>query len=216
MEDAFIVIGIIVAIWLILRIWVRYFSSLDSNSILQFVSDIDSKGFEVYKGYEAFKQNKPQKFLWKEIDYLKLDDRNHLLIKPFEGKQIELREKCGGWFKLLTQIPKSKQKDPQVSDYLAEIFSKLETCKGCGRIAFKNNECLNCGIEAFDDELKQEFETEIEYIRDEQLEYFGTDDGTEKVEFYLEENEVFQLDKNWKPIVTEEEVIAYSQENYWD
>ena len=56
-------------------------------------------------------------------------------------------------------------------------------------------------------------------MKEEQLDWFSAMDKEKKVDFYFQEkadDNVFELDKNWKPIVTEEEVIAYSKENCWD
>ncbi|MFT5618149.1 MAG: hypothetical protein ACI85I_001380 [Arenicella sp.] len=180
---------------------------LDNINVLD---NINEYGFEYHKSIYSEKKNKVFKVLWKEVNYCKLNSERNLIIEPIGNSKIIISKSSINWLSLLKQIPQSKQIDPQIPDYLAETFSDLKTCQVCGYIAYKNSECLNCRTKKFD----KVFETEIEYMKEEQLDWFSAMDKEKKVDFYSEEeNTVFKLDQNWKPIVTEEEVIAFSKEN---
>ncbi len=41
-------------------------------------------------------------------------------------------------------------------------------------------------------------------------------DADEEVDDFIMESEYFDFDQNWKPSITKEEVLKYSEENYWN
>lgn len=93
--------------------------------------------------------------------------------------------------------------------------SKLLSCKICGTIAVFDNQCLVCISDVYNAEKHDKFKHEIDYLKEEQLDLFGTMDKNEKVDFF-EQKTFFKRNLNWKPLVTEAEVIAYSKEWNWD
>lgn len=90
------------------------------------------------------------------------------------------------------------------------------TCDVCGFIAVDRNthECGACGTKLLFDTSYTDGDKE-DFIREEQLFWFMTDDSTQKVDFYESLEKVgsrkFIKDKQWKPIVTEREVFEYSR-----
>lgn len=185
-------------------IWTKDFISINS------ISDIDSKGFTINNNQKSLRLD------WDEIKYFKLDQNSNLLIEQNKGKQIKIEKDYFFWYALLQKTPSSKLINSQIPDYLNRIFEDLKTCPVCGKIALGQEKCLSCKSLTFNNELKEEFANEYEYIKDEQLELFCTDDKHEIVNFYLDDDDGFEIDKRWKPIISEKDVIEYSKENYWD
>ncbi len=87
------------------------------------------------------------------------------------------------WYNLLKNIPDKKMYDEQIKEFRKEIFRDLKSCKICGKIAIKNHECLSCGLEEYNDSLKEEFPDEKKYIKEEQLEMFATHNKKDVVRF---------------------------------
>jgi len=104
-----------------------------------------------------------------------------------------------------------------------QSFSKRltnETCDICGFVSVdkKTFECQICASEKWDDKRMTGYADKKQYVTEEQLFWFSTESSTEKVNFYLpggERNDnKFPKDENWKPLVTENEVIEYSRKNW--
>lgn len=169
---------------------------------------IDGRGFSI-----RFNDN-VTRLTFKEIHYFKLDTNNNLVIKPQRGNSITIEKEYFNWYALLKKLPSSKLLDNQIPEFLNKTYKNLTTCKICGKIALSENECLSCRSDSFSKKSKADYLTELEYIKEEQLELFCTDDEFEKVNLFLNEDDGFELDKTWKPIVTEQEVTEFSKKNY--
>lgn len=95
-----------------------------------------------------------------------------------------------------------------------------EICEICGFISVdkETHECQICVSKEWNDKLMTGYAGKEEYIKEEQLFWFSTESSFEKVNFYLpdgEKNEVnFPKSGNWKPLVTEKEVIEYSRKDW--
>lgn len=187
-----------------LLIWTTDFVSIKG------VTDIDEKGFILNNNKES------TRVLWSEVKYFRLDLEENLVVEQINGKQIKIDQKYNNWYLLLKQIPSSKQEDLKIPELIRKTFNNLKTCQVCGSIALQKEKCLSCSARVFNNELKEEFKSEMEYIKFEQLELFCTDDKYEKVNFYLDEKDGFEIDENWNPIVSEKEVLEFSKENCWD
>jgi len=177
---------------------------------IKIIQDVNDMGFTLYHN------EKETKIHWEDIRNIELKDDNFILVRLKNGKEIKIDNEYSRWYSLLKKIPSSKLESKKIPYFLERVFSNLETCKICGSIAMNKKKCLSCGSDCFNNELKEEFKNEIDYIKSEQLELFCTDDKDEKVEFYENEKDGFERDKNWKPIVSEKEVIEFSKINYWD
>jgi len=174
---------------------------------LRIIAGIDALGFTLEeKGSE-------RKILWNDISSIRLAPKKELSIKFHSGKKIFISDKYVNWFQLLKQIPKSKLYNNEILDYLAEVHARVKNCKICGRIAVENSTCLSCGSEVYNDSMKDEHGTLNDYIREEQLFLFSLTDEEEKVDFLMDDECDFELDPDWKPIVTEEEVMKYSRDD---
>ncbi|MFK7950185.1 MAG: hypothetical protein AB8G11_21525 [Saprospiraceae bacterium] len=179
---------------------------------IQFITKIDKYGFTIY----CYGDNIETRYEWQFIEYCKLNDANNLIIKPIKKQENIIKIDSERDFELLSCIPKSKLLDNQIPDFIHQVCSNVTNCKVCGTIAVWSNKCLSCASDVYNAETHDEFENEIDHLKEEQLELFSADDKVEKVDFFNEEETFFERDKNWKPLVTEAEVIAYSKEWNWD
>lgn len=97
---------------------------------------------------------------------------------------------------------------------------KYDTCEVCGFVSVdkKTHVCQMCVSEKWDEQRMTGYADKQEYIEEEQLFWFATESATEKVNFHLPEGEKnkkqFLKDENWKPLVTEQEVIEYSRKDW--
>ena len=87
----------------------------------------------------------------------------------------------------------------------------LQTCEICGCKAIKPNEkeCQACGSSTWEIEKNNmTFKTKSDWIKEEQLFLFSIDSLNQKIDFYAEEpGNPYEIDKNWKPIITEQEIL---------
>jgi len=185
-------------------IWTKDFISI------KIINEINDKGFTLNQNQKKIN------IQWEDVQNIELENEKNLLVKLSKRKEIRIDDEYFRWYSLLKNIPKSKLKSSKIPQFLEKTFNNLETCKVCGIIAFNRKKCLSCRSNCFNQELKKEFESEVEYLKSEQLELFCIDDKNGKVKFYEDENDGFERDENWKPIVTEKEVIEFSKINYWD
>ncbi|MFM7853028.1 MAG: hypothetical protein ACKO96_14210 [Flammeovirgaceae bacterium] len=104
-----------------------------------------------------------------------------------------------------------------------QSFSKrltYDTCDICGFVSVdkQTHECQMCVSKEWDDKMMTGYTGKEQYIKEEQLFWFSTESSGEKVNFYLPEGErnknKFPKDENWKPLVTDQEVIEYSRKDW--
>jgi hypothetical protein len=87
---------------------------------------------------------------------------------------------------------------------------ELTTCEICGYMTLKSTstECDYCGNTTWDENKgKTEFATKQDWIKSGQIFWFSIDSLSEKIDFYNPSiDEGFVKDKNWRPIVSEQEI----------
>lgn len=165
-------------------------------------------------GFDLSKNNKKQTIKWNDIKTVYLDKSKTKLIIALEKKKIQIPENSINWYMLIRSIP-AKFTDFDF-DHFNKLFDSLTVCEICGAIAKKNNECLCCGDESFDFKKHTGFKTQNDYIKHSQLELFAILDKGDKFEGFYEATDGFEIDKNWKPLITEAELIEYSKNKYWN
>ena len=153
----------------------------------------------------------------KEVELLKED--SILVIKTIDGKEQRIDiDGYLNWINLVKAVPEYIKTNDVFDLFRNNYFSDLTCCNICGKIAIKNEECLNCGSETYEKYRTFNFggkidtlsvESHDEYIKKHQKFWFAIEDKNEKVDFYPNEY-LFETCKDWKPLVTEEEVIKYS------
>ena len=209
---AFIICGLIIAICGLLlrhRIHNRVADFVKDLPQVEGITEITSNGFTVVG------PDKKSLVYWKDVKEISLTSNNNLSFAMNNGVKEFYSSMSVGFYKLLQNIPNNKLADDAIKTFKTETFKDLETCKICGFVALKNNTCMNCKMSSFDPNTSED-ENEETYIRNEQLDHFNTWEEHEKVNFnFIEKDSAFVRDNNWKPIVTKEEVIAFSKEHYW-
>lgn len=194
----------------------HFYSKIISSQIL----NINKQNFQLNEFRTPSGKTKTKIYKWDDFSKTEFDSENQeIKLIAKNGKDLEINSKFSNWYFFIHNIP-SRLRNNKIDHFNKNLFLDLSTCLVCGTIAFKNNKCMSCGSISYDEAKKdanyEEFKTELDYLKNEQLELFETLEEGEKVEFYLDEDPLFKLDKNWKPIVTEAEVIQFSKENMWD
>lgn len=96
--------------------------------------------------------------------------------------------------------------------------SILETCEICGYKAIRRtgNQCNYCGGFTWSEKKKiKGYDNKTEWLKEEQLSWFSLDSFTGNENFYNPPiDEGYIKDKNWRPLVTEEEIK--NEMNYED
>jgi hypothetical protein len=182
-----------------LFIWPKDYLLATSKAI----SEINLDGFNV-----SHKKSR-ERLLWRDIVNMWLDKNENLLVQLNDTPTLVLNQNYEGWYILLKNIPALKMRDASITDYLDELYSNVSSCKICGYVSVKDGECLCC-YEILSDEGN--YESENAYIREKQLVLFSPL-GTNEVSFILDdEDNGFRFDDKWKPLVSKDEVLAFSKE----
>ncbi len=197
-----VTIGIIFITRFGLNIWIK----LSANK-LTYLSTVDMSGFTIIKNDKQFS------YSWMEFNDAAFDKtKQKLRLKG--RKNIAIKKSLGNWYNLLKTIPRTF---PGLDyNYIDGLFKDLQTCKVCGMIAANARECMYCASDVWRDELKSDYETEEKYIIENQLDEFATMDKTEKFGNFVLKDTFFKQDPHWKPLVTKEQVLEYSKNEYWE
>ena len=126
---------------------------------------------------------------------------------------ISISADTAGWYEFISKIPKSQYINFDYS-LVPKIYAQLKGCKICGAVAVVENICRNCAGEIWPNEQKQAwgYKNELEYLKEEQLDYFSTWEKEDKIDFNILH---FEKDLNWALLVTENDLQKYSKENNW-
>jgi len=167
---------------------------------IKMISDINSFGFKLRYNSEC------KEYRWRDINNIRLLNGGDILIKRKRRKDIMLNREYTRWFDFLKRIPKNLLLDDEIPSFVFSLSNRLKTCPICGKVSSDNDRCLYCNNEMFNKSLAIEYTNEREYIRTKQFELFCTDDKMERINFKLEENDGFELDEKWKPMITVDEL----------
>lgn len=117
-----------------------------------------------------------------------------------------------GWYALIAQVPASNY--PSFDERAVErIYKKFQACKICAAVAVVNKECQHCYNNVWEKAWEvEEGRLEADYIREEQLSHFATDEEGEAIDFSLG---TFNRAPDWELLVSEEAILNYSAEFYW-
>jgi len=95
-----------------------------------------------------------------------------------------------------------------------------DSCDVCGFVSVdkKTHKCQICASDEWNDELMTGYTDKDQYVKEEQLFWFSTVSSAEKVNFYLPAGERnddnFPKNENWKPLVTENEIIDHCRKDW--
>lgn len=149
---------------------------------------------------------------WREIADIAFDGyETSLIISLKDKEQLVFPADYDGWYALIRQVPLSTYANFD-EKIVEKIYGKLESCKICGAIAVTHGTCQNCYNDRYRSIWAEEGIREIDYIKEEQLSYFATDEEGEAIDFSLE---FFDRAIDWELLVPEEEILEYSAEFFW-
>ena len=143
---------------------------------------------------------------WTDVQSLQFtQNKEDAVLRLKDGKQVNIPSDTPGIVTLFKCMPDALNQD---GEYLQQIENELENCPICGNISVWKGECHAChGVL---DELEDEAS-----LREEQLELFSTLERGEAIDWEFHLSPCYQRDPSWKILVTEAEIMKYSEENNW-
>ena len=180
---------------------------LFSKNVEVITIDENNEGFSVKRGART------KKYVWGDFTHVYLDDTFTKLFLN-GSKNVKISSNSLQFYLLLRSLPTGYMG----LDYskIKDFFEHLETCKICGSIAVRDEICLDCGCSVYDSELDQDYASENEFIIDNQLNVFCVFEENEPFHDFKLEFIGFDLDPNWKPLVSKQDVLYYSKKHFWD
>ncbi|MGC4102865.1 hypothetical protein [Ferruginibacter sp.] len=192
--------------------WFRY----KLKKLMKFrpsISVTDASGFSIFEA-----DNVVKKFHWKDIDKIELTGSEVLKLYFKDTSMLTMwKRDYTGWLALIKTAPATLPVNDAFAKYKDEYFSNLSCCKVCGKIAVKNDECPNCIADTYEKYCKdmesdgEKIQTEREFLRENQLDWFTAFIDEGKVDFHSKEI-LYDDCPNWTPLVTAAEVIQYDKE----
>jgi hypothetical protein len=151
---------------------------------------------------------------WSNIESIYLNkNKNELTIKLKDKKKYNVSEYDLSFYKFLKYSPILNEADKAYSN---SLFKKVKDCEICGVVSVYEGSCLNCFEFNWEHNiLDKAEETKEEYVRNLQLDHFSYDvrDNDCKIDFYMDA-QPFERNPQWKPVVTQDEVLAYYKKEY--
>ncbi len=198
----------------LLVLLISFLYNLTSSKIqIQFLTLMDSQGFKLTTVDLSRDRSKTRSFLWNDIkDIQILGETIHVFISW--GRVVKFEPKINGYYRLLQNIPLGY--DHFDYTYFKRSFKKLKDCPVCGMVSLHKDECLSCNCESWNTKLKKEYATYDEYIKENQMDIFSTLDKEEVFKDFERNENAFDISKNWKPLVSKEEVLEYSEREFWN
>lgn len=155
----------------------------------------------------------PKTYKWS--DFKRIEFRKELKEIELRGKKkVVLDDYMNGYYLVLKKIPLEL-----VGSYSLKIqtfFDSLSTCEICGLVAVEEDACLSCFYDVWSEELKEYYTDKETYIKEGQLDVFSIEEPNQPFHNFETSVVGLDLDPNWKPRITKEEVLKYSAENYWN
>lgn len=158
----------------------------------------DKKGFiiEFNDDRETIKAN------WNDFDDIKLSNENVSIIKNKKIVHI-IDDSYLGWYQFIQDVPIGFDSYDYI--FVEQFFNNLKGCQICGLLALKNDKCLACGSEVWNKNLLELFNSEVEYIKEEQLDMFEPCED-DPILLNNDPESGFKSDPNWIKVVTELEL----------
>lgn len=120
-----------------------------------------------------------------------------------------------GFLNLIKAVPAQVPMNDKLIAFKQNYFADLKCCDICGKVSVRQGDCLRCGSLSYEQYIKNnelmgivEDEGKKEYVKREQLFWFY-DEG--RINFF-DDYFLFKRCSNWKPSVTEAEVVKYGTE----
>ena len=183
----------------------------NQNWSISTIENINKDGFEIH----LIKNRKIQsikKVWWENIAKASLK-KNELRLHTKSGEKIFLDFSIKHFYALIRQIPKdfTNISYRQVSAH----FKGLKPCLICGSIAANNYQCLACETPVWRKEFSKYYDNKRDYVKAKQLDLFASLQKNGQQAITFNRDETFQLQSNWKLLVSEEEIEKYSRKKWW-
>jgi hypothetical protein len=191
--------------------FVTDFLASKGNKVL-FMNIIEATPFQITYEVSSFGKIIQASFDWRNVVSAQLnEDKTALKIALQSGDILAIPDSIDNWYWLLKHLPERFED----AEYIKAVFESFVPCDICGHVAVLGNECQACYEETWQQQPSELYSSKEEFIKERQLEVFGTHAPLEKVNYEVEEGAAFEKDLAWKPSVSEEEILYFSQENYW-
>jgi hypothetical protein len=181
-----------------------------------YLSEINDEYFTI--GEISFNEEMESVFsdkeiLWEDVKSIQFSkSKDDVNIQLNNGEHFHLPSDTSGLISLFKNMPASVVNSDK--EYIEQIYAELSSCKVCGNIAVWQHQCNVCHSDQ-NDVKDNNPAVEIENIKEEQLQLFATYEENEAIDWEFHLDPHFKRDPNWKLLVTEEEIMAFSRENTW-
>ncbi len=189
--------------------WTRYYN-LKYSWKVETIKNINKDGFEIHH-YKNGRLKNNRQIKWNDISRIKLTYNLDILLN--NGEWINIDTKTEHYHQLLKILPTHLPK-ASISQ-IREKFRRLKSCKICGSIAVDYKTCEACGTAVWNSTLKKSYDNPMNYVRAKQLDLFASLHKNSLQRIAFSSNDTFELDKNWQPMVTQEEIIKQSKKLIW-
>lgn len=182
-----------------------------------YLSEINDEYFTI--GEISFNEEMESVFadkeiLWTDVKSIQFSkSKEDVNIHLNNGEHFLIPSDTSGLVSLFKNMPETVSNSDQ--EFINKIYTELKGCKVCGNIAVWQNQCNVCHSDQ-DDVNDKDPAIELENIKEEQLQLFATYEEDEAIdwEFHIDPN--YQRNPDWKLLVSEEEIIAFSRDNTWN
>jgi hypothetical protein len=218
---------VVLGIKFILPRWIE--NKLNKN--IDALSEIKSKPIIEIKDYDGFLIHIPNgktvlTTKWTEISKVELSMKDSVLVM-FKVNSTNQKLKFNDYnFEdvvcLIKAIPQNVVVNKEFIAFRDNYFAHLYCCEICGKLAVKDSNCLSCANDTYEKYYNDfseifkngggKFEEKNEYIKSQQLFWFTTFIKNGKVDFKYKDI-IFDNCKDWKPLISDEEVIEYEKED---
>ncbi|MCB0835172.1 MAG: hypothetical protein KDD99_00820 [Bacteroidetes bacterium] len=158
----------------------------------------DHHGFSITNFDEEGKAT----ILWKDLEDVKIENGRLITIQHRKTKHVLTADDIG-WYQLIQQVPPGFKSYDYA--YVKNFFLNLTGCKICGLMAVEDKECLACGSAVWNPEMLDSYDSEAEYLKQEQICLFEPIDD-EKIDISNRPENGFQSDPTWKPLISREDL----------
>ncbi|MFD2910131.1 hypothetical protein ACFSX9_15480 [Flavobacterium ardleyense] len=151
---------------------------------------LTENGFSLNETFGA----KANLFKWNEINNIHFSENNENVIIEKSDKKFVLKNCNIGWYDLIQNVPLNFTNFDFA--YVKNFIESLKPCKICGIVALNKNECIVCENVPWNSAMT---ETEIDYIKTKQLDFYSESINEKReIKKIAEPEHGFKADKNWK------------------
>lgn len=168
------------------------------------IDQINSESFIIIEN------SRIKKIKWLDVILPNIDSEFKLLTFYFNNEKYEIQSTAVNWYKLLKGFREHYiGPDATLYDQIDLFFNKLEDCEICGYVACYDNECQVCASKQPSNQTDR-----MAYIFQNQLKIFTPAHPEDAFSGFYDEDEEFEFNKNWKPLINYDDVKLYAKRAY--